>query len=71
MAVKLARALGEDRDRLAARLHQAKHETQALAGALAMACPGTANAGPDHLATAGAREALVRPDRGATSRLST
>ena len=37
MAVQLARALGEDRDRLAARLHQAKHETQALAGALAMA----------------------------------
>ena len=37
MAVQLARALGEDRDRLAARLDQARHENQALAGAVATA----------------------------------
>ena len=37
MAVQLARALNEDRERLAARLDQAKHENQALAGALATA----------------------------------
>lgn len=37
MGFQLARALGEDRDRLAAKLDQATHENQALAGALATA----------------------------------